>query len=360
MSRHWIALLLLTLAAVVVLLLACGDDPVGPEPVTPKEYPVYFYSHFDHSGGSSDNTPRFMSYNPYTDIVDTFMLPITPTYDLGISPDGQKLYIATADNVAIVDVKTKQVVGELPYPDVPSVETSKSGSRIALLGEELWILDAADYEVLYHDTDVAWEGVFSDDGRHFYCGRGVQGGCVITPDSTPQQMCRPFPTGVSFLVANQIQGIQNGNRWLIYARFGSEQWLFATYDPAVDSPLFVDPLIPGSGEFAITPDERLAFYTNPGWQIGDMPPPWEISVCDLQTNTLVDRISTIHQIDSTSRDFIAAHQICITPDGKWLVAVTRFGENTLILINVETLAIERYIELGGVPWLRGAVCQGRM
>jgi hypothetical protein len=57
---------------------------------------------------------------------------------------------------------------------------------------------------------------------------------------------------------------------------------------------------------------------------------------------------------------IEADELCITPDGKWLVAVTRFGENTLILINVETLAIERYIELGGQPWLRGPVCQGRM
>ena len=360
MSRHWIAFLLLTLGTVVVLLLACGDDPVGPEPVLPKEYPVYFYSHYDYSAGHSDNTPRFMSYNPYTDVVDTFMLPIIPTQDLGISPDGQKLYVTTADNVAIVDLKTKQLAGELPYPDIRTVKTSKDGSRIALLGDGLWILDAGNYDVLYQDTDQVWDGAFSDDGRHFYCGRGEQGGCVITPDSTPQQVCRQFPTQIGYLVTSQIEAIQEGAIWLIYALFVDEQWLFATYDPAVDSPLFIDPLVPGGGEFVVTPDEQLAFYNSPGGIIGDMPPPWEISVCDLQTNTLVDRISTIHQIDSTSRDFIAAHQICITPDGKWLVAVTRFGENTLILINVETLAIERYIELGGVPWLRGAVCQGRM
>jgi hypothetical protein len=360
MSRHWITFLLLTLAAVVVLLLACGDDPVGPEPVTPKEYPIYFYSHYDDSTGYPDDTPRFMSYNPYTDVVDTFMLPLIPTQDLGISPDGQKLYVTTEDNVAIVDLKTRQLVGELPYPDVHNVETSMDGSRIALLGKELWILDAANYEVLYHDTDNVLKGTFSDDGKHFYCGRALEGGCVITPDSTPQKVCRQFPTGIGFLVTWQFEAIQDGARWLIYGLYADERWLFSTYDPAVDSPLFVDPLVPGQGEFVVTPDNKLAFYNNPGGMIVIMPPTFEISICNLQTNTLVDRISTIHQIDSTSRDLIAADELCMTPDGKWLLALTRFGQNTLILINVETLTIERYIELGGVPWLRGAVCQGRM
>ena len=345
-------------ALVLLWTVSCDDNSVGPQPGD-KQYLVYFYSAPEYDGSDIDTTPRFMSYDPYTNVVDTFMLPLVPKNDMGISPDGRLLYVPTASNVAVVNTHRKQVITELPYANVVGVAASKYGNRLAVYGPELWILDADTYDLIYHDSIEVRSGSFSDSGDRFYYARGRDGACMLTLGKYPEQHCGRITTPYGFLTFTQVDGNETNGQWITYSRYASEQWLFSAFDPAGDSLVFVDQLEPGGGEFTVTPDDRLVFYNNPGGRIGSYAAPPEISVFDVQSQTVLARISTLRYVDSVPIEGMYCDDLAITPDGKWLVGTSRFGQDTIVLINIETLSIERYIDLGNHPWLYSAVCQGR-
>ena len=183
---------------------------------------------------------------------------------------------------------------------------------------------------------------------------------MVTLGKYPEQHCGRITTPYGFLYFTQVEGIESSSEWITYSLYASDQWLFSTYDPAGDSLVTVEQLVPGQGEFALTPDDQTVFYTSPGGQIGDWGGPPEIAVFDMRTRTVIKRLSTLRYEDSTLVDILYADEISITPDGRWLVAVSRYGEDTLILINVDGLIIEGYIDLGGFPFLFSPVCQAKM
>ena len=345
-------------ALLLLWAVACDDNSVGPQPGD-KQYLVYFYSAPEYTGADIDTTPRFMSYNPYSNAVDTFMLPIIPKNDMGISPDGRLLYVPTPSTVAVVNTRRKEVVTELPYANVVGVAASQHGNLLAVYGPELWILDADDYEVVYHDSIKVRSGSFSDSGDRFYYARGEEGACMLTLGKYPEQHCGRITTPFGFLVFTEVDGPHDSEIWVTYSMYASEHWLFSTYDPVGDSLLFVDQLEPGGGEFTVTPDGRLVFYNNPGGKIGSYFAPPEISVFDVESQTIITRVSTLRYVDSVLVDVPYCDDLAVTPDGKWLVATSRYGQDTIVLINIETLSIERYIDLGNHPWLFSAVCQKR-
>jgi len=355
-------LLVFAVMLLVMCLAGCKGNPSKPEP-DDKQYLVYFYRNCDYEDGYCNESPILLAYNPYTDVLDTFPLPVAPSGDLGIAPDGSVLYMPTESAVAVVDAKTQAVVTELPYPEVHYVAVSGDGSMIALMSDSLTILKTSDYSLVYRDTVEVGLGSFSDDcGRFYYAGREdiYMAACIVTLDSSLEKTCRLITGSTHAEYVWQFEPSKDETKWFNYSEIGFERWVFGVIDLSLDTSIFVHLLIPGLGEFEVTPDERYIFYTNPGGMIGSLPPPFQIYVYDVMENRLADSIGTLRVENDSVIEYLTGGDIAITPDGKWLVALTRYGGRAIIVVDVTTREFVRYVDVGGGPYLFSATCQTRL
>ncbi|MDF1545881.1 MAG: hypothetical protein P1R58_12375 [bacterium] len=112
-------------------------------------------------------THRFYGYHVLTKQVDSFAVPFLPK-GMTISPDGKLMYIPTADSVKVLDIETKSVIVEIPYVAKNGVVASPDGQMLAIQSDNLYIIDANDYFLIYEDTSNLTAGLFTKDGGTFY------------------------------------------------------------------------------------------------------------------------------------------------------------------------------------------------
>ena len=114
-----------------------GGPPPPPRPG--KDYVVYFKD--DVSGGG-----MCYGYHPLTSQVDSFSLSAGAWWGMAVSSDGTILYVvAKNDIILVVDLDTETIITELPYEAKGGVAVSPDGQLVAILGDDLYILNTSDY-----------------------------------------------------------------------------------------------------------------------------------------------------------------------------------------------------------------------
>jgi len=328
------------------LYFAACDGPVEPRPL--KDYSVYFCD-FRHNEGN-----WYFAYHPTTNQLDSFWLPYASAPV--ISADGKKMYVSDRDHtmIAVVDLDSLVVIEQLPYKT--AIAVSPDNQLIAVSGNGLYILRTSDYSEVFNDTDVVVRGVFFSNSQSFY-------GAVVNNVYKVDLSDTLFPvTGKSFsdgLVKVVIPSLDE-TEWFLYLRFATDGYLFAVYDISSDSIIFRDYLYPGHGELEMTPDGRYVFYTNPGIENSFPDPPFWFKVYDVEKNQIHKVINTTGILDEPYEVGVPVSEVCITPDGRWLVAAMSgefSGYDFLLTLDISAMKIVKHRRLGGSRNFHGLACQ---
>jgi len=336
---------LVGIAVFITVMASCdGDKP--QEPAEPKDYPVYFHN------GDSDS--QYFAYHPLTGALDTFSLSVNLKWPMAVSPDGGRLYIPTAEAVAVIDAATRALVSELPYKARGGVAISPDNRYLAILGDDLYIVRTDDLETVHHDTDWASRGWFSDDSKSFYCASGgVSARAVaykVRLDSSVTVTRRAFPDGN----VGDIAPSPDESKWYIYLYVSCYAW-FVVYDVDLDSVIHTQSLPYGMGSLTMSPDGHYVFYTHPGdFQCGIGPA--QIWVFDADQNAVRQTIETYIVRGTGDTVSIPADHMVVTPDGRWLVANGFQGELGLITIDAKLLEVHETVHLPGV-FIYSLACQ---
>ncbi len=345
-----IVLFIAFLCLTCIWLAGCDDDnPVKSPLVVAPQYPFYFRDVVDLVN---------YQYLPYDDSLRTFELPEQARLT-AVSADGTRLFATTETETLVIHWLSLGVIARLPYhlPYDGAIAASPDGSMLAICTDDLYILDASTYDVLYHDTLKLCNGQFSADSRSFY-------GCRW---ESPYGYLHRFRCDSSFAMTFWHTGAwihrfvpsPDETRFYIINRYSYStcEDIFSIYDIVGDSMLY-EQLLPsgmGLGDLALSPDGRYAFFSNPGAYIidpGCPPPDSFITVFDTETFNVCDRICTkaVYGDNTEVDSFSLAREIVISPDGKWLMSVSWL--NTFVVANIENgVGTVRYKALGSEPLL---------
>ena len=320
----------------------CCNKPLEPRPV--KDYPVYFID-FIHNDGN-----WYFAYHPTTNQLDSFWLPYASAPV--ISADGKKMYVSDRDHtmIAVVDLDSHVVIEQLPYKT--AIAVSPDNQLIAVQEEGIHILKTSDYSEVFRDTSLGG-GVFSSNSQRFY-GLPMDGGILRIDLSDSLFSATRFQ--LPFGAIRDIEPSKDETKLFLYLhRYGFNHY-FAVYDIASDSLIFTEYLWPGFGELEVTPDGRYVFYTNPGTMQGPTPgPPW-ITVYDVWQNQAFKQISTAGILDEPYQYGMPLGEICITPDGRWLVALPAKSFPFVFTVDIYTMTIAKYLRFRQ-RFMEGLACQ---
>ena len=331
-------------------MLACNDDPVGPEPPQEfEDYAVYFYDAIHNDGN------WYFEYHPLTNEIDSVYLPLQ--HGPVVSADGKTLYLKNEarGTLAIVETESFTVTDELPYS--APIAASPDNQLIAVFREGLYILSTSDYSVVFHDSSLGG-GVFSSYGQSFYGTSGWETGPPLPFAFKVDLSAEPISVSKkNFAGGSPLQVVPSPDesKWFLYLQVEMDVHIFAVYDVVTDSIVFRDELIPGYGELEITPDGKYVFYTNPGPGLRDPGPPW-VTVFDVEANRIQQRISTSDFLPEPYQNGVPIGQLAVTPDGRWLVVMSARSFAFLFTVNIRTMSISNHINVGHFS-LQGLACQ---
>jgi len=354
-TRKTAIVLWLGVAIMVIAVCFAGcdcDKPTGPKPEELKDYAVYFWD--------EASTRKLFVYHPTTKVIDSFDLAYTPVEGVTVSADGRRLYLADRNAVVVLDADSLQLVDEFAAAPEWPIAVSPDNRYMAIMGDDLQIFRTSDCSLVFGDTDITENGWFSWDSKHFYCAGGWSPGVpgyVYTmdlSDSTFPVLRRPFAhAGVVHVVPTIDE-----SKWLLYMNpSGLYTSAFEVYDVALDSIIFSDVLVPGSGQIVITPDGRYAMYGNPGTIMMGPPAPSEFTIFDIERNEISEVVQTKGFVDGLTPLFFPVESMAITPDGRWLVALNGVAPHQLLLYDIERRCFADYIFLGNDKFLMNLTVQ---
>jgi len=350
MFRYFIHRTAAIIVAVIVLGLAiscCDDDnPVKPAPAPAKDYTVYFYDAIHNEGN------WYFTYHPTSNSIDSVWLPYE-SYPV-ISADGEKMYIwnQVDDMIDVLELDSFTLIDRLPYRAPLSVSPDNQLMAVRDQEDGLHILRTSDCSEVFHDTTALGGGVFSSNSQRFY--GSTRQGEAYRSDLSDSSFSVTKKSFYGALVRGVVPTLDE-TKWLLYLKLGENFFLFAVYDTYTDSLVFTQTIQPGYGHLRLSPDGRYAFYTNPGDGFVSEGPPW-ITIYDVRKNEIHKRISTAGLLDEPYQYGMPLDQICVTPDGRWLVALPVMSFPFVFTVDLHTMTITKYLRLG--HWLvRGLACQ---
>jgi len=340
-----------------LVVLGCDyDKPTEPGPVA--DYPVYFWD-----GVHEDWVFR---YHPQSNTVDSIQFPVENIVGLTVSADGQRVYVACIDSVLVMDTNTDQIAGVIPYASWAGVSVSPDNQLIAVGGDDLFIIRADDYSVVFHDTSrvSTQSGHFSRDSKSYFAP------FTPAPQEHSLRSLYSLHFGSDTVVTRKafagssvgtVVPILDATRLLIYFKHEIFVSSFAVYDISDDAIIFQDVQTPGAGIIVVTPDERFAFYSNPGTlQISPTPPPSAFTCYDISANSIHATISTLGVVNGNDSLFLPIGDLAITADGQRLVGAAPDGFDVLVSLDIPRLQIVDYYELGGPRLLHYLSCQASL
>jgi len=315
-SVRRIALLALLAACAVMLCIGigCDDNPTGPGDPT-ESYRIFMLDNMNYA---------LYSYWPAKDSIDFYPLLIPFINGMAVSPDGERLYVSWMSrslDVRDTDSGFTDTTMQYPYDSLLTPVVSPDGQYLALLGDYLLILRTSDFAVVFLDSNDASAGRFSDDSRSLYVGVRNEAtdsydvGIVAVEDSVLTR--KSFP-GLSVF---QVQSVNDGGNWLIYADAGTSDCQFLDYDPALDSIVFTEDIGPGHGYFVVAPDGNRAYYANAGTAENPGLGEPNFRVYNIRQHSLIRTVSTEISWDGASipSPLFCPGEMVITPDGRYLV-----------------------------------------
>lgn len=357
----------LKLAVTIVLALAllisnCSESPTDRTiSVEPDGYKVYFYDNGDN--------PKWYTYYPEEDILDSVYLPMRDGWRQVISPAGDRMYIergyGVGCEVVVVDLIEKTKLSDLTgMCGSVWIKFSPDNSRMLVDAYQLNILDYETHEVLLTDsTPTLWRPVFSADADFIYgterngyeCYFSVYDAhdlSLVSRDSLLSDTLN--------IMVGETYTTEDRSTWYILGMTTEPVYLFLEWNAETDSILFIDSVQYSNPNpvMLISNDNRYVVYNNPGYSWRDPETqPCEIKVYDRQLHQLADIIDTRYVDSDGDTTYYAVTEMAITPDSKYLVAISHGDESLLLVYNLETLEIERWVELPGNHSFRALLCQ---
>lgn len=339
----------------LLCFFACNDDnPVKSK--GPCGYNIYFYDY--------RYPQKCFYYNTVSQNIDSFYLPVIPVYDITVSAVGKYLFVPTEYEVIVVDWHQNDIVTELPYDSIHDIAVSPDGELVALQGNGLYILRSDNYHVIYHDSARTMGGHFSSNSEYFYyAGSGGWPSLAYKLNlRTLEITSKDFSHDLYEASVGRVVPSNDDSLWFVYYSippYPYENYYFAVYNLSADQIIYADNQRPGRGNIAVSQDGKYAFYTNPGGTISqDFSPPYSFRVYDIENNALLKEISTVLTFDDTLTVYFPTEEICVTPDSKWLVALS-WGYDEIVIVNLATMEIEKQFALGGKRCFSGLTCQLR-
>jgi len=346
------------LAGIGLTASGCGDDgPVGP--ITPKEQVVYF---------ANQNPPyEFYCYHISSGKLDTFFLPYVNNgswLSLAVSLDGRWMYLPSGTSIAIVDLRTRQIVKRYPAPGSSGVMEfglSPDGRYLGVtrLGEPnqrgLWIIRANDGDVIFHDSVSSSHGIFSDNSGRYYCvafdSLGHLYAYTLNLDRAFAISRTYFPNGAAWrILPNKAESIWGAFLWIF-----NDIFLFELYDPKADSVLYSQSMIPGFGEMVFSKDEKYIIYSQPGRLNSDVPIPDYFTIFNVENMQVEHQVHIAHD---SLHPFHYISELYVTPNGQHLIGIVWVG-GTFFDFNMETMQIERLVYIGNTQSLVGLTGAGK-
>jgi DNA-binding beta-propeller fold protein YncE len=330
------ALPILASLLIVLAILAVGCDDGSPTKSPPVEQEEYiFYISADH--------PPHKCYRYYSlsKKVDTVDLPFRAGRGMAVAADGSRLYAYDIERYvyAVLDTDSFRVITELDYGGYGHGLAVSPDNRLVALcvydaGENsgMWILNADDYSVVYHDTLPAGDPVFSHDSKRLYRQDSHRAYRLDLTGSEFELTSRalPYPgLGVSHMIPSHDE-----SKYFLYRVFNDRISTFHVYDLDLDSLIFRHDFMPGRGSMEMTPDGRYVFYTNPGAMNSDVPAPFHFTAFDVENNEIYKTIETTSPRPQQDGQHVG--RLAITPDGRKLVALNAIG-GTFVVVDVASM-----------------------
>jgi hypothetical protein len=333
---------LLSLGAVGFIGFCGGCHDKGVEPKPPKDYPVYYYEAYHNDGN------WYFRYYPSTSQLDSVWLPYSDAPV--ISADGSRMYVRdrTQGGVAIVELDSFKTVGKLAYQ--APVAVSPDGQYVAMYDSGISILNTTDFSVVVNDS-LSRTGSFSSNSRRFYgvSTNGVRR--VNIAVNTISVSTFQIPWGL----VRDVESSPDETKLYLYMMAHQFLHVFGVYDIVGDSLIVADSVFPGYGELQMSSDGRRVFYTNAGTMAGPTPGLPLINVYDVESNAIRKQISTVGILPEPYRQGVSLGELCVTPDGRWLVAL---GAQVPFVFTVDMLrlSISGYLQTQyGIQ--QGLACQ---
>lgn len=322
-------IVLLLLAALILLGGNCAKNPTGPisrtapylfalNPSWPKGYASIYY--IDTALDS---------------LVDTLLVPYPQILGLGVSPDGDIIYLSAEGNPPTfleINTLTKQIVYQGPNSGVP---TPDGKYLIGFTTSGMKIYHAKTHRELFH-SDTGFQNVFLsfDEQRSLVYGGvgGVKIGAFNYRLLQWERIIDPANAGgaqpvLSLVVAPLLQK-------LYYTTPTYNPW-FCVLDLQRDTVVNQLPINSG-GNLAISKDNRYVYVTDPGGYVFDPPPTGNIGVYStsdeapapsIDVTVVWDSNTTIpHRVEYTD-------QIAMAPDGR-KVYVSTFTDNVILVVDI--------------------------
>ncbi|MEW6052132.1 MAG: hypothetical protein AB1644_13850 [Candidatus Zixiibacteriota bacterium] len=318
------AVCVLLCSAFGLFLSMCTDHGTDPKPEGPKDYAVFFgdytvppyelYRYHVVSGKLDSTTSQPQSL-------------ISPT---AVSADGKRLYWYDG---TVMDAETFDVLTPLPHRGY--VAPSPDNQLLAVCDTDLFILRTSDFSVVYHDTDAVASGTFSGNSKRFYGKKAAVGDCYpmykldLEQANQVTYSCIKGGMGLEPLVISPDE-----TKLYLYRKYATFLCSFDVYDLTLDSTTFSEPLIPGGGTLAQTPDGKDVYFTNPGDLISGPPPPYSLAVYHVETMKIDTVMDWGLVCWSDSSQFLGYKHIVITADGRWLMGTT-MADGTIIRRNLQ-------------------------
>ncbi len=349
-----LGVLLVACVAYCLALGGCADSPVEPTTTEPTDYIAYF------ADLNSDNW--VFGYHILSEQVDSFQVPALPEFGMAISPDGNALYLAMRDSTVVVDIENPQGFIVLNMGARGGVAVSPDNEHVALLGDDLYILNTADYSVFYHDTNQIYKGVFSSNGSAFYAVGSTNDGEIDQRSYVYQlsmdQAAEASYTEMPYRRLNKIMPSDDEQTWFLsQSGFGTSA--VDVYRVPADSIIYSMRIHPQSSvDFERSVDGRYVFFTYPcPWSdnIGVCDPPGRIVVFDVSAGIVAETI-VIPDAD-TLDPFISGLNVgplSATPDGLWLIGA---AGNWIIRVDVVNMVVVDKVLIENATLLFEIVCQ---
>ncbi|MCX6829464.1 MAG: hypothetical protein NT002_09320 [candidate division Zixibacteria bacterium] len=313
----------------LILLVTCDDNPIKTEPEV-SDYDIYFRDF---------NYGKFYVFNTKAmALVDTFELPY-PGAEPQVSADGRYLFIPH-EKVAVVDVKTKELVTELDASG-DRVEISPDNRFIAVLGDSLAIFDAVSFTKVFTDTINPLYGHFTHNSGRFYC--------TIYPPLLGYQLYRldlstepPLAEIIGYPGHFPGFAVVSRDESHIYLIAGNPIMYFEIYNRLTDSLEFSHRLQTWIAYITISPDGKYVIYDEGERFVTTEDPlsPRTISVYDVAAQRMKTVIPTFGVV-ADYMEGIPAGNLIVTPDCRWLVA----GGGGLVLVDLQKMQTMKIITL---------------
>ncbi len=332
MSKHTTAitrgmavgLILLIIAFSVLRFSGCSSDsPVASR--SSDSYMVYLTGFQD--------TSLLFGIRPGDTTIKTWTVPWVSEEAVAISADGNLLYHGN-ESVTVRETDSFMVMAELPYSADNGIAVSPDNSKIAFFGDDLYILNTADYSVVFHDTLELEGGVFSHDSKTLY-GYGATGDFVDLVSFVYKLTLSSEPPSVALhdLDYARVRGFLPSQDQSLWFFFGTDAFRantdFVVWDISGDSTVFLDSLgyIGDKCDLELNPDGTFLFYSYPCPSISHgmaCTEPGKLKTFDVAGLVSGSDIDCVPEevLDPYITEASNIGPICMTPDGAYIVGVS--------------------------------------